>query len=239
MAAPSGLPRSAPRHPEDNPATRDSPLVKWVIVGLALAFFALFLLLPLVIVFVEGFSKGWSAWSAALTDGDALAALRLTIIAAVIAVPLNLAFGVAAAWAIARFEFPGKQVLVTLIDLPFSVSPVIAGLTFVLLFGANGWFGVESSIDGSWSKNRSRGCAAAAPVSGADRHIDRLPAIIRLSPSSERLISSSPSCLNALLACHGSGILWNLLGVIRRLRLFDRRSVKAVNRIGTRVEHLK
>ena len=141
MAAPSGLPRSAPRHPEDNPATRDSPLVKWVIVGLALAFFALFLLLPLVIVFVEGFSKGWSAWSAALTDGDALAALRLTIIAAVIAVPLNLAFGVAAAWAIARFEFPGKQVLVTLIDLPFSVSPVIAGLTFVLLFGANGWFG--------------------------------------------------------------------------------------------------
>ena len=104
-------------------------------------FFALFLLLPLLAVFVEAFSKGWEVYLAALVEPDALSAIRLTLLAAAIAVPLNLVFGVAAAWAIAKFEFRGKQFLITLIDLPFSVSPVIAGLIYVLLFGAQGWFG--------------------------------------------------------------------------------------------------
>jgi sulfate transport system permease protein len=90
---------------------------------------------------VEALRKGWGTYLTALTDPDALSALRLTLLAAVIAVPLNLVFGVAAAWAIAKFEFRGKHVLITLIDLPFSVSPVIAGLVYVLVFGAQGWFG--------------------------------------------------------------------------------------------------
>ena len=126
---------------ESNAATRESALVKWLVLGLSLAFFALFLLLPLVAVFVEALRKGLEVYWQSLTDAGALAAVRLTVLAALIAVPLNLVFGVAAAWAIAKFEFRGKQLLITLIDLPFSVSPVIAGLVFVLLFGARGWFG--------------------------------------------------------------------------------------------------
>ena len=106
-----------------------------------LTFFAVFLLLPLIAVFVEALRKGWSTYLAALVEPDALSAIRLTLLAAAIAVPLNLVFGVAAAWAIAKFEFPGKQILITLIDLPFSVSPVVAGLIYVLVFGAQGWFG--------------------------------------------------------------------------------------------------
>lgn len=131
----------ATRHFEDNPATRDTAWVKWLVLGVSLAFFAIFLLLPLATVFVEGFRKGWDAYVAALQEPDALASVRLTLLAAVIAVPLNLVFGVSAAWAIAKFEFRGKQFLITLIDLPFSVSPVIAGLIYVLIFGAQGWFG--------------------------------------------------------------------------------------------------
>jgi len=126
---------------ESNAATRETPLVKWTILCIALGFFAIFLLLPLVAVFVEALRKGWETYVMALTDADALSAVRLTLLAAAISVPLNLVFGVAAAWAIAKFEFRGKQFLITLIDLPFSVSPVIAGLVFVLLFGAQGWFG--------------------------------------------------------------------------------------------------
>ncbi len=132
---------AAPRHYEDNPATRETPWIKWSIVGVSLLFFALFLLLPLATVFVEGLKKGWDAYLAALVEPDALSAVTLTLLAAVIAVPLNLVFGVAAAWAIARFEFRGKQFLITLIDLPFSVSPVIAGLIYVLIFSTHGWFG--------------------------------------------------------------------------------------------------
>ena len=126
---------------ESKAATRETPLVKWTILCIALGFFAIFLLLPLVAVFVEALRKGWETYVMALTDADALSAVRLTLLAAAISVPLNLVFGVAAAWAIAKFEFRGKQFLITLIDLPFSVSPVIAGLVFVLLFGAQGWFG--------------------------------------------------------------------------------------------------
>ena len=104
-------------------------------------FFALFLLLPLIAVFVEALRKGWDAYLAAIVEPDALSAIRLTLLAAAIAVPLNVVFGVAAAWAIAKLDFRGKQLLITLIDLPFSVSPVIAGLIYVLVFGAQGWFG--------------------------------------------------------------------------------------------------
>lgn len=126
---------------ESNPATRESAWVKWTIVGISLVFFTLFLLLPLITVFVEALKKGWDAYLAALSDPDALSAIKLTLLAAAIAVPLNLFFGIAAAWAVAKFRFPGKSFLITLIDLPFSVSPVVAGLIYVLVFGRNGWFG--------------------------------------------------------------------------------------------------
>ncbi|MDI3514587.1 MAG: sulfate/thiosulfate transport system permease protein [Rhodocyclaceae bacterium] len=126
---------------EARAATRETPLVKWLILGTALTFFAVFLLMPLIAVFVEALRNGWETYATALVDPDALSALRLTLIAAAIALPLNLVFGVAAAWAIAKFEFRGKHFLITLIDLPFSVSPVIAGLIYVLVFGAQGWFG--------------------------------------------------------------------------------------------------
>jgi sulfate transport system permease protein len=120
---------------------QESPLVRGVLIALALGFLTLFLFVPLFAVFHEALKKGLAVYWRAITDPDALSAIRLTLVAAAIAVPLNLVFGVAAAWAIAKFEFPGKNVLTTLIDLPFSVSPVIAGLVFVLLFGAQGWFG--------------------------------------------------------------------------------------------------
>jgi sulfate transport system permease protein len=133
--------RSGAARFEANTATRDPPWVKAVGLAVSLGFFALFLLLPLVVVFVEALRQGWNAYLAALVEPDALAAIRLTLLIAAIAVPLNLVFGVAAAWAITKFDFRGKQLLITLIDLPFSVSPVIAGLVFVLVFGAQGWVG--------------------------------------------------------------------------------------------------
>lgn len=107
----------------------------------ALAFLGLFLVLPLAVVFIEALSRGWQVFVAAITEPDAFAAIRLTLIVAAISLPLNLILGVAAAWSITRFQFRGKQVLLTLIDLPFSVSPIVAGLVFVLLFGSQGWFG--------------------------------------------------------------------------------------------------
>jgi sulfate/thiosulfate transport system permease protein len=115
--------------------------VRYTLIAVALLFLTLFLFVPLVSVFTEALKHGWDTYKAAILDEDALAAIKLTFIAAVIAVPLNLVFGVAAAWAIAKFDFRGKSVLLTLIDLPFSVSPVIAGLVYVLLFGSQGWFG--------------------------------------------------------------------------------------------------
>ena len=126
---------------EASPATREARWVRAAILALALGFFAVFLLMPLVVVFAEALRKGGETYFAALADPDAVSAMMLTLLAAAIAVPLNLVFGVAAAWAVAKFDFRGKHVLVTLIDLPFSVSPVVAGLVFVLLFGAQGWFG--------------------------------------------------------------------------------------------------
>ncbi len=115
--------------------------VRLALMGTAFAFLLLFLFIPLAAVFHEALSKGWEACVAAIVEPDAQAAIRLTLLAAGIAVPLNLVFGVCAAWAVTRFEFKGKNLLVTLIDLPFSVSPVIAGLIYVLMFGAQGWFG--------------------------------------------------------------------------------------------------
>jgi sulfate transport system permease protein len=122
-------------------ATTEPSWVKWLLIGTALAFLTLFLFVPLAIVFVEAFKKGIGVYLAAITDPDALSAIKLTLIAAGISVPLNLVFGIAAAWCIAKFDFRGKNLLLTLIDLPFSVSPVISGLIFVLVFGLQGWFG--------------------------------------------------------------------------------------------------
>ncbi|HRW59480.1 MAG TPA: sulfate ABC transporter permease subunit CysW, partial [Defluviicoccus sp.] len=112
-----------------------------LLIALGLGFIGLFLVLPLVAVFIEALSNGIGAYLAALHTPDTLAAIRLTLLVAAIAVPCNLVFGVIAAWAIAKFEFTGRSVLITFIDLPFSVSPVISGLVYVLLFGAHGWFG--------------------------------------------------------------------------------------------------
>ncbi len=122
-------------------ATRESPLVRYIVLTISLIFFASCLLLPLILVFVEAFKQGVQVYVHALIDPDTLAAVKLTLLTAAIAVPVNVVFGIAAAWSVAKFRFRGKSILTTLIDLPFSVSPVIAGLMLVLLFGAQGWFG--------------------------------------------------------------------------------------------------
>ena len=115
--------------------------LRWLLIAIVVVYLGLFLVLPLVSVFVEALRNGLGAYLQAISEPDAMSAIRLTLLTAAVAVPFNLVFGVAAAWAIAKFEFPGKQVLMTLIDLPFSVSPVVSGLIYVLLFGLQGWFG--------------------------------------------------------------------------------------------------
>ncbi len=122
-------------------AIQEPAWVRGTLIGLALAFLTLFLFVPLVSVFYEALRKGVEIYFASIVEADALSAIQLTLITAAIAVPLNLVFGLAAAWAIAKFEFRGKNLLITLIDLPFSVSPVIAGLIYVLIFGLQGWLG--------------------------------------------------------------------------------------------------
>lgn len=131
-------------------ATQDAPWVKWLLTSVALLFLAFFLVLPLAAVFTEAFRKGAGAYFAAFKDPDALSAIKLTFTAAAIAVPANLVFGVAAAWAISKFQFRGKSVLITLIDLPFAVSPVIAGLIYVLVFGLQGWLGQYQNAEAPW-----------------------------------------------------------------------------------------
>jgi len=121
--------------------TEESPAVKWILISLALAFCLVFLLLPLTNVFIQAFSKGWRYYLTALSHPDSLSAIKLTLLVAAICVPINIVFGLAAGWAVAKFEFRGKPLLITLIDLPFSVSPVVAGLMFVVLFGLQGFFG--------------------------------------------------------------------------------------------------
>lgn len=116
-------------------------LIRWLLIAVALGFLALFLLVPLTAVFSQALEKGWETYLAALHEPDTLAAIKLTLLTAAISVPLNLIFGVVAAWGIAKFDFSGKSFLITLIDLPFSVSPVVSGLIYVLLFGLQGWLG--------------------------------------------------------------------------------------------------
>jgi sulfate/thiosulfate transport system permease protein len=136
------LPLSAPATPAVRAGAVGEPRpVRWILITVAFVFLALFLFVPLVAVFVEALRKGVSVYLAALTEPDALAAMRLTLLTALVAVPLNVVFGLAAAWAIAKFQFRGRSLLITLIDLPFAVSPVIAGMIFILLFGTQGWFG--------------------------------------------------------------------------------------------------
>ena len=124
-----------------SPAVAEPAFVRWLLIATAVGFVVVALVLPLVLVLSQGLADGFTAYWNALREPDALAALRLTLLAAAVAVPANLVFGVAAAWAIAKFEFKGKQLLLTLIDLPFAVSPVISGLVYVLLFGLQGWLG--------------------------------------------------------------------------------------------------
>jgi len=121
--------------------TTEPLAIRVLLIGVAFAFVALFLVMPLAIVFQQALEKGFAAYVAAVREPDALAALRLTLLTAAIAVPANLLFGLAASWAIARFEFPGRSALLTLIDLPFAISPVISGVVFILLFGRQGWLG--------------------------------------------------------------------------------------------------
>ncbi|EIQ01302.1 sulfate ABC transporter, permease protein CysW [Opitutaceae bacterium TAV1] len=145
--------------------TQDSRWVRWTLTSVALLFLAGFLVLPLASVFAEAFRKGIAAYLEAFNDPDTGAALRLTLIAAGISVPANLVFGVAASWAIAKFNFPGKSILITLIDLPFAVSPVIAGLIYVLVFGLQGWFPPESQA------------AFFAPVAGIVQRVADVPGL--------------------------------------------------------------
>ncbi len=123
------------------PVTTESAPVRLLLIGTAVAFLGLFLLLPLAAVFAEAFRKGWEVFLASLHEEAALSAIKLTLLAAAISVPLNTLFGVSAAWLVTKFKFRGRSLLISLIDLPFAVSPVIAGLVWVLLFGAKGWFG--------------------------------------------------------------------------------------------------
>ncbi len=137
----SAIAVSAPVRGRGVRPTTESAWIRRSLIGLALAFLTLFLFVPLISVFYEALKKGLDVYVAAITEPEAAAAIRLTLTAAAIAVPLNVIFGLAAAWAIAKFEFRGKSVLTTLIDLPFSVSPVVAGLIYVLMFGLQGWLG--------------------------------------------------------------------------------------------------
>ena len=121
--------------------TQDHPAIRIVLSAVAIVFIVLFLFMPLAVVFTEALGSGFAAARDAIAEPDALSAIRLTLLTAAIAVPLNMVFGVCAAWAITKFDFPGKSILTTLIDLPFSVSPVVSGLVYVLVFGLQGWLG--------------------------------------------------------------------------------------------------
>src|SRR5512134_3685855 len=130
-----------PGGPRNRGMMTEPLLLRWTLTGAALLFLGVFLFVPLASVFAQALEKGAGVYLSALREPDALSAIRLTLLTAAIAVPLNLVFGVAAAWAVAKFDFRGKNVLVTLIDLPFAVSPVFSGLIYILMFGAQGWFG--------------------------------------------------------------------------------------------------
>jgi sulfate transport system permease protein len=139
-----------PAPPTHSRATQDSTWVRWTLTTIALLFLVFFLMLPLAAVFMEALRKGFGPFFDAFKDSDALASIRLTLLTAAIAVPANVLFGVAAAWCIAKFNFRGKSVLTTLIDLPFAVSPVISGLIYVLVFGLQGWMGQYQNAENPW-----------------------------------------------------------------------------------------
>lgn len=134
-SVPSVSSRREPRH------RTESSWVRWTLIGIALLFLVLIVVLPLICILIEAFKKGWEVYEAAVIDPDALSALQLTLLITCIAVPLNTLFGIAAAWAISKFRFRGRNALITLIDIPFAVSPVISGLVYILLFGAQGFLG--------------------------------------------------------------------------------------------------
>jgi len=138
MSAPA---RTYVAHNAAQRAQTEPAVIRWILIATALIFLALFLLLPLAAVFSQAFDKGLAVYLEALKEADTLSSIKLTLITAAVCVPLNLFFGITAAWAIAKFTFPGKNLLITLIDLPFSVSPVISGLIYVLIFGLQGWLG--------------------------------------------------------------------------------------------------
>ncbi|WP_025680683.1 sulfate ABC transporter permease subunit CysW [Paenibacillus massiliensis] len=133
--------RPRPNRPRANRAVDEAPWVKWILILSAALLLGWLLILPLIVVLTQALKQGWGVYVAALTDADALSALRLTLLVALITVPLNTIFGVAAAWLLTKFQFRGKSILVTLVDLPFAVSPVVGGLMYVLVFGAQGWLG--------------------------------------------------------------------------------------------------
>ncbi|THF47725.1 sulfate ABC transporter permease subunit CysW [Allorhizobium terrae] len=133
----------SPRKKPHRDPTTEPIAIRWLLISLAFTFLALFLIVPLGAVLIRVFQAGWNSFAATMTDRDTLSAIKLTLAVAALAVPFNLVFGIAAAWAIAKFDFKGKTILITLIDLPFSVSPVIAGLVYVLLFGADSWLGPQ------------------------------------------------------------------------------------------------
>jgi len=137
----SSLLKRGPARVSTRRPTTESPFVRCLLIGIALVFLLLFLFVPMVSVFVEAFRKGWSFYLASITDRDAVAAIKLTLLVAAISVPLNTVFGIAASWCIAKYQFRGRSLLLTLVDLPFAVSPVISGLIYVLIFGLQGWFG--------------------------------------------------------------------------------------------------
>lgn len=141
---------------QNNPATKDSPWLRWLFIGLAMAFMGLMLLVPLFAVFYEAFKEGWQLYLASLIEPEALAAIKLTLITAAIVLPINMIIGLAVAWLVTRYNFKGKQLLTTILDLPFSVSPVVAGLMFVLLFGAN-------SLVGGWLESLGMQVIFATP----------------------------------------------------------------------------
>ena len=142
------LPETPLRIQRDRDALAEAPALRRALIGFAVTVLALFLFLPLATVFIEAFGKGVAGFLSALSDAEVQSSIKLTLIVATICVPINTAFGIAAAWAVARFEFTGKSALVTFIDLPFSVSPVIAGLCCVLLFGARGLLGPQLASHG-------------------------------------------------------------------------------------------
>jgi sulfate/thiosulfate transport system permease protein len=144
-------------------ARTESPAVRYLLIGIALVFLTLFLILPLIFVFTQAFAKGIGFYFSSLSDPNAVSAIKLTLLTAGIAVPLNCFFGVCAAWAIAKFDFSGKNILLTLIDLPFSISPVIAGLIYVLVFGTQGWLGLKFPQLADWMADHNLKIIYAAP----------------------------------------------------------------------------